>query len=413
MDITLFEVTIKNPEIPVRIKQYPLSQEGRQGLKPEIERLLKRGLLEPCLSPFNTPILPVRKPDGSYRLVHDLREINKRTVTRFPVVANPHTLLSQLSPENQWYSVIDLKDAFWACPLKEECRDYFAFKWEDPETHRKQQLRWTVLPQGFTESPNLFGRALEQILRGYNLGKEIALIQYVDDLLLAGDTQESVREASVKLLNFLSLQGLKISKSKLQFTEEEVKYLGHWISKGSKKLDPERVNGILSLQPPQSKRQVRQLLGYCRQWIENFSGKVKFLYQKLTKEGLLKWTREDKEQLQNLKTELVNAPVLSLPDVRRPFYLFVNTEEGTAFGVLTQEWAGKKKPVGYISKLLDPVSQGWPTCLQAIVVLALLVEEANKITFGGQLKVYTPHNIRGGFTTKGGKMDYRCEALKI
>lgn len=127
----------------------------------------------------------------------------------------------------------------------------------------------------------------------------------------------------------------------------------------------------------------------------------------------MKWTREDEEQLQNLKTELVNAPVLSLPDVRRPFYLFVNTEEGTAFGVLTQEWAGKKKPVGYISKLLDPVSQGWPTCLQAIVVLALLVEEANKITFGGQLKVCTPHNIRGGFTTKGGKMDYRCEALKI
>lgn len=212
MDITLFEVTIKNPEIPVRIKQYPLSQEGRQGLKPEIERLLKRGLLEPCMSPFNTPILPVRKPDGSYRLVHDLWEINKRTVTRFPVVANPHTLLSQLSPENQWYSVIDLKDAFWACPLREECRDYFAFEWEDPETHRKQQLRWTVLPQRFTESPNLFGQALEQILRGYNLGKGNTLVQYVDDLLLAGDTRESVREASVKLLNFLSLQGLKVKE---------------------------------------------------------------------------------------------------------------------------------------------------------------------------------------------------------
>lgn len=100
LDIEPFEVTIRNPEIPVRIKQYPLSKEGRQGLKPEIDRLLKQGLLEPCMSPFNTPILPVKKADGKYRLVHDLREINKRTVERFPVVANPHTLLSQLGPEN-------------------------------------------------------------------------------------------------------------------------------------------------------------------------------------------------------------------------------------------------------------------------------------------------------------------------
>lgn len=117
LKIRPFEVTINNPEVPVRIKQYPLSEEGRRGLKPEIQRLLQQGLLEPCMSPFNTPILPIKKKDGKYRLVHDLREINKRTVTRFPVVANPHTLLSQLHPDDRWYSVIDLKDAFWACPL--------------------------------------------------------------------------------------------------------------------------------------------------------------------------------------------------------------------------------------------------------------------------------------------------------
>lgn len=185
----------------------------------------------------------------------------------------------------------------------------------------------------------------------------------MDDLLLAGDNQDIVREESIKLLNFLGSIGLKVSKSKLQFVEEEGRYLGHRISKGQKKLDPERVKGILSLAPPISKRQVRQLLGllgYCRQWIENFSGKVKFLYQKLTKDGILKWTLEDNEQLQSLKTELANAPVLSLPDINRPFYLFVNTEDGMAYGVLTQDSARKKKPVGYISKLLDPVDAGQP-----------------------------------------------------
>ncbi|XP_062369140.1 protein NYNRIN-like [Cinclus cinclus] len=415
LSITPFKVKIKNPEIPVRIKQYPMSLEGRRGLKPEIDRLLSRGLLEPCMSPFNTPILPIKKADGSYRLVHDLREINKRTIARFPVVANPYTLLSKLSPSDLWYSVIDLKDAFWACPLDESSRDYFAFEWEDPDTGRKQQLRWTVLPQGFTESPNLFGQALEQILADYQTNPEVTLVQYVDDLLLAGKAEEKVRRESIKLLNFLGLKGLKVSRAKLQFVEEEVKYLGHYLKRGEKKIDPERIQAILSLPIPKNKRQIRQILGltgYCRQWIENYSNKARFLYQKLTQEGLMKWTQEDTDKFKELKESLVHAPVLSLPDLKRPFFLFVNIEEGVAFGVLAQDWAGKKKPVAYLSKILDPVSRGWPTCLQILAGCALLVEEARKITFNSNLKVLSPHNIRSVMQQKADKWISDTRLLK-
>ncbi|KAF1491557.1 UNVERIFIED_CONTAM: hypothetical protein FQV15_0013815, partial [Eudyptes pachyrhynchus] len=98
------------------------------------------------------------------------------------------------------------------------------------------------------------------ILQEYERNPAVALIQYVDDLLLAGQSEEMVRQESIKLLNFLSLQGLKVSKTKLQFVEQEVKYLGHYLSKGAKHLDPERVNGILALQAPKSKRQIRQIL---------------------------------------------------------------------------------------------------------------------------------------------------------
>ncbi|NXT98597.1 POLY protein, partial [Buphagus erythrorhynchus] len=98
------------------------------------------------------------------------------------------------------------------------------------------------------------------ILQDYKLGEGVKLIQYVDDLLIAGTNEEAVRQESIKLLNFLSLQGLKVSKSKLQFVEKEVKYLRHRLSNGTKKLDPERVKGILSIPAPRTKRQVRQLL---------------------------------------------------------------------------------------------------------------------------------------------------------
>lgn len=100
------------------------------------------------------------------------------------------------------------------------------------------------------------------------MGEGATLIQYVDDLLIAGKEEGTVRQEIIKLLNFLSLKGLKVSKSKLQFVEKEVKYLGHYLSEGVKRIDPERVKGILSIPPPKNKRQVHQLLGligYCRQ----------------------------------------------------------------------------------------------------------------------------------------------------
>ncbi|RMC19924.1 hypothetical protein DUI87_03491 [Hirundo rustica rustica] len=119
LDIDPIRVTIEREEYPIRVHQYPTSLEGREGLKLVME-LIKDGTLEPCMSPHNTPILPVKKPDGNYRLVQDLWEVNKRTQTCYPVVPNPYTLLSKVPPQNQWFSVVDLKDAFWACPSAEE-----------------------------------------------------------------------------------------------------------------------------------------------------------------------------------------------------------------------------------------------------------------------------------------------------
>ncbi|RMC16703.1 hypothetical protein DUI87_06643 [Hirundo rustica rustica] len=130
LDMTPISVEIERPEDPIRIKQYPIPLEGRRGLKPIIEDLINKGILEPCMSRHNTPVLAIKMTDGSYRLVQDLRAINERTKTQFPVVANPYTLLNRVSPEDTQYSVIDLKDAFWTCPLAEGSRDFFAFQWK-------------------------------------------------------------------------------------------------------------------------------------------------------------------------------------------------------------------------------------------------------------------------------------------
>lgn len=84
--------------------------------------------------------------------------------------------------------------------------------------------------------------------------------------------------------------------------------------------------------------------------------------QKVVEEEPLKWLEQDGIKLEELKSKLVSAPTLSLPDLGKPFYLYTNVENGAARGVLAQDQGGEKKPVSFLSKLLDPVTRGWLTC---------------------------------------------------
>ncbi|TRZ17326.1 hypothetical protein HGM15179_009775 [Zosterops borbonicus] len=221
-------IEIERPEEPISVKQHPILMERRRRLKLVIDDLVRRRTLTPCMSKHNTSILAVRKMDGSYRLVQELQAVKERTGTKFPAAANPYTLLNRVSPEDTWYSVIHLKDAFWTCPLGEESQDYSVFQREDHETNKKQQFRWTSLPQSFVDSPNLFGQALEQSLSQFVPIEGTKLLQYGDDLLEAGPKEEDVRTSTIALLNFLGDKGLKVSKSKLQLTEPELDSLQHF-----------------------------------------------------------------------------------------------------------------------------------------------------------------------------------------
>lgn len=130
-------------------------------------RLKDNKILVPCISPWNTPLLPVQKPGTQdYWPVQDFREVNRQVVTLHPSVPNPYILLSLLIPEYIWDSVLDLKDAFFTFPVAPVSQPIFAFEWTDLGTGVTEQLTWTHLPQGFKNAPTLFDEALARDLMG-------------------------------------------------------------------------------------------------------------------------------------------------------------------------------------------------------------------------------------------------------
>ena len=80
------------------------------------------------------------------------------------MVPNPYTLLSEIPELAKYFSVIDLKAAFYSVPLVEESQFLFAF---EDLMQPASQLTWRVLPQGFRDSPHLFGQNLSRDLQNF------------------------------------------------------------------------------------------------------------------------------------------------------------------------------------------------------------------------------------------------------
>ena len=96
-----------------------------------------------------------------------------------------------------------------------------------------------VLPQGFKNSPTLFGKVLAEDLGDLELEQGTTL-QYVDDILMTSPTKELSDHNTVNALNHLAERGYKVSKEKARISLQQVKYLGFIVGKGHRALSKRR-----------------------------------------------------------------------------------------------------------------------------------------------------------------------------
>ncbi|XP_062951486.1 uncharacterized protein LOC134376867 [Cynocephalus volans] len=152
----------------------------------------------------------------------------------------------------------------------------------------------------------------------------------------------------------------------------------------------------MKIPTPTTPRQVREFLGtagFCRLWIPGFASLAAPLYP-LTRENIpFTWTEKHQKAFDHIKEALLSAPALALPDLTKPFTLYVDERAGVARGVLTQTLGPWRRPVAYLSKKLDPVASGWPTCLKAVAAVALLLKDADKLTLGQNVTVIASHSL--------------------
>ncbi|CAI5783183.1 Hypothetical predicted protein [Podarcis lilfordi] len=199
------------------------------------------------------------------------------------------------------------------------------------------------------EFSNPFGVALASDLSSFPTSPRRVLMQYVDDLLLACSDESTCMEATKDLLNHLAEAGYRVSKKKAQICQPTVKYLGFDISHQRRTLREERKQAIIQIPEPKNRRELRGFLGsagFCRIWIPDYSTIAKPLHESTrgTEKDPFVWGEEQQHAFKDLKKALQQAPALGIPNPEKPFSLFVDEDQGTAKGVLCQNWEAGSSP---------------------------------------------------------------------
>ncbi|CAF4637130.1 unnamed protein product, partial [Didymodactylos carnosus] len=159
---------------------YRVSYKDEQIQRDEINKLLKQGIIEESTSPWSSPIVLIRKKDGSMRFCIDFRKLNSITTKDAFPIPRIDDIFDHLA-QAEYYTTTDFKSGYFQAELDPKDRPKTAFSTRD------QHLQFTVLPQGVTNGQAAFQRIVSQIL-GPTLWQYS--LAYLDDVIIYSQTFE-------------------------------------------------------------------------------------------------------------------------------------------------------------------------------------------------------------------------------
>nr|GEZ27425.1 putative reverse transcriptase domain-containing protein [Tanacetum cinerariifolium] len=167
-----------------------------QELSNQLKELQEKGFIRPSSSPWEAPVLFVKKKDGSFRICIDYRELNKLTIkNRYPLL-RIDDLFDQLQGSH-YFSKIDLRSGYHQLRVREEDIPKTAFRM------RYGHFEFTVMPFGLTNAPAVFMDHMNRVCRPY---LEKFVIFFIDDILNYSKSKEE-HEVHLKLILELLKKG--------------------------------------------------------------------------------------------------------------------------------------------------------------------------------------------------------------
>ncbi|CAF1052565.1 unnamed protein product [Brachionus calyciflorus] len=375
---------------PIRNKVRRVPYNKRAEFKKMLDEMLEAKLIQKSESSWSSPVLLVAKPDGSIRFTVDYSKLNALTVKDAHPLPNSEDLFAQLA-NSRWYTKFDFLSGYFQLKLSRSSRKLTAFSCE------WGLFEYTVMPMGLTNAPATFQRTMNEVLKecieaGY-------VLVFLDDILIHSLTLEEHLMHVEKVLEKLKAYNFKLKPKKCDLVKEEVKFLGHIISYGRIKPDPEKIEALMRYTKPSNLNQVLAFLGlaqYYRKFVKDFSKIAAPLYFLTTKEGCdrdgsIKWDENCDVSFNALRTALTSSSFLILPDLNQPFRLDTDACNTGIGAVLSQDQNGESRPAAYFSKGLNKAQKNYSTSEKELLAIVLAIEHFHQYLYGRPFEVFVDH----------------------
>jgi hypothetical protein len=261
-------------------------------------------------------IMLIPKPNGDWRFCVDLRGVKKNVELEHWPLTKVDIRLQGMSGA-QYFSTLDLPQAFHNIPLARDSQKYFGFMAPDG------LYRYKTLPMGFVNSMALFTRLMDMAMIG--LGDMVSV--YVDDIIVFSKSWQKHMVDLNTVFGRLQTAGLQVNLAKCQFARTEVPFLGHMVSREGIKMDTKKVAAIDSMPLPEDLTQLRSFLGatsHYRKFIKDYS-QIALPLSELTKKcSNLKQqikSQDCVDAFQKMKDILKSDVILMHPDLDKQWVL--------------------------------------------------------------------------------------------
>ncbi|GBM55009.1 Retrovirus-related Pol polyprotein from transposon 412 [Araneus ventricosus] len=313
------------------IKQYP--RRLPLAKKEEAERLVKEmvdnGIIEESSGPRASPIVLVKKKDGSTRFCVDYRKLNEITIKdSYPLPRIDDTL--DCLNGSQWFSTLDLKSGYWQVEIQPEDKEKTAFT---------------------------TGQGLWQFKR---LQKA--------NLKLSPKKCRFFRNEVSYLGHIISADGVKTDP-------EKTKAVVDWPR-------PETVCNL---------RSFLGLCTYYRRFVRNFSAIAIPLHKLTEARSNFNWTEECEKSFNSLKQALITSPFLTYPQTDKEFILDTDASNEGIGAVLSQKIGNEEYVIAYFSKSLGKPERNYCVTRKGLLAIVKSIEHFHHYLYGQKFLLRTDH----------------------
>jgi len=253
----------------------------------------------------------------------------------------------------------------------------------------------TVMYFGLTNFPTTFQTIMNDLFRDLINQGDIAT--FIDDILVATDTEEGHDKLVEEVLKRLEENDLFVKPEKCKWKVREVEFLGVIISPKGVEMQKEKIEGVLNWPVPRNIKEVQKFLGlanYYRRFIKDFAKIAAPLHVLVRKEQKWKWEEEQKEVFGRLKRAFTTEPILAIPDIDREMRVEVDASDYATGGVLlTKCEDGKWRLVAFISKLLNTTERNYEIYDKEMLAVIRCLEAWRHYLEGAKLEfeIWTDH----------------------